>query len=190
MTPANPLFLLINGIARGTPVWVWGLLAALVVLGLTQARARTAGLSRVLATPVAMTALSVYGMVSAFGGRGLLLPVLAAWLGAAGLVVALLWRSAPRTGTHYEATTRRFFLPGSFVPLVLILGIFMTKYAVGVALALQPALARDAGFALLVTALYGVFNGLFAARTASLWRLSRRVGQVAVLAPNPAALAA
>ena len=39
--------------------------------------------------------------------------------------------------------------------------------------ALQPALAREAGFALKVAALYGAFSGLFALRAARLWRLAR-----------------
>jgi len=43
-----------------------------------------------------------------------------------------------------------------------------------VELALQPALARDSGFALQIAALYGVFNGLFAARSLRLWKLVQR----------------
>ena len=52
--------------------------------------------------------------------------------------------------------------------------IFLTKYFVGVELALQPAQARDGGFALQIAALYGVFNGLFAARALRLWKLVPR----------------
>ena len=54
------------------------------------------------------------------------------------------------------------------------LGIFLTKYIVGVELALQPALEHDTGVALQVAVLYGVFNGVFTARAARLWRLARR----------------
>lgn len=70
------------------------------------------------------------------------------------------------------------------MPLALILGIFLTKYLVGVELALQPALARDSDFALQIAALYGVFNGLFAAlRALRLWKLVQRS---APLATSPA----
>jgi hypothetical protein len=65
-------------------------------------------------------------------------------------------------------------MPGSVVPLLLILGIFMTKWLVGVQLAIVPRLAADVGFALPVAALYGVFTGLFAGRAARLWRLALR----------------
>ena len=69
------------------------------------------------------------------------------------------------------------------MPLALILGIFLTKYFVGVELAMQPTLARDGSFALQIAVLYGVFNGLFAARALRLWRLAR---QNAPMAATPA----
>lgn len=54
------------------------------------------------------------------------------------------------------------------------LGVLLAKCIVGVELALQPALAHDTGVALQVAVLYGVFNGVFAARAARLWRLAQR----------------
>ena len=75
------------------------------------------------------------------------------------------------------------------MPLGLILGIFLTKYFVGVELALQPALARDSSFALQIALLYGVFNGLFAARALRLWRLVRRSASFAATPPASSASA-
>lgn len=166
----------VGSILKNTPYWVWGLLAVLVWLGSTQLRDRTVGVPRAAIMPIAMTAFSMYGVASAFGGSGHALAVAGAWLAAA-LAVACaglkLWPAAPR-GTSYAAGSRSFFVPGSTVPLALIVGIFLTKYLVGVELALQPGLARDPGFAVPVAALYGVFNGFFAARSLRLWRLVRR----------------
>ena len=48
----------------------------------------------------------------------------------------------------------------------------LTKYGVGVELAMQPRLVTDSGFVLPVAAAYGVFNGLFTGRAARLWRLA------------------
>lgn len=169
-------------IVRQTPVWVWGLLAALLALGLGQLRAREAGLARVLLMPLGMAAYSVYGLASAFGGHPA--GTLGAWLLAA-LVVAgasLFWRAHAPTGVRYYAGEARFHLPGSGMPLLLILGIFFTKYIVGVELALQPALARDTAFTLQVAALYGLFNGVFLARATRLWRLTRSGAPTPVLA--------
>lgn len=161
-------------IVRQTPLWVWGLLAALLALGLGQLRPREAGLPRVLLMPLGMAAFSVYGLASAFGTHPA--GTLGAWLLAALLVAgaSLLWSLQAPAGVRYYAGEARFHLPGSGVPLLLILGIFFTKYIVGVELALQPALVRDSAFTLQVAALYGVFNGIFLARAARLWRLTRQ----------------
>ena len=97
--------------------------------------------------------------------------------------VALWFQPTAPRGTLYAGSSRSFYIPGSAMPLALILGIFLTKYFVGVELALQPALARDNGFAVQIAILYGVFNGLFAARSLRLWRLTR---QNAPLSASPA----
>jgi hypothetical protein len=162
-------------IIQNTPFWVWALLTGLLGLGGSQIFDRQVSLVRAMVMPVAMTGLSVYGLVSAFGASGPAGAVLGAWLLAAALIAALaLWfqPTAPK-GTHYAGSSRSFYIPGSAMPLVLILGIFLTKYFVGVELAMQPALARDGGFALQIAVLYGVFNGLFAARSWRLLRLAR-----------------
>lgn len=157
-------------IARNTPTWVWGLLAALMAVGLSQLRDRSASLLRVSIVPVGMTAFSAWGLVSAFGGSPHLAPMLAVWLGSAAVVLAAM---APgRSTARYDAATRTYALPGSVVPLLLIMGIFLTKYGVGVELAMQPQLVADSSFVLPVAAAYGVFNGLFTGRAARLWRLA------------------
>ena len=158
-------------ILANTPMWVWALLAALLVLGFSQTRQRETGLPRVVILPVAMTALSVSGIVSAFGATP---AVLGAWLAAALIVATLVLQRAVPAGTAYDAATRQFTLPGSWMPMLLILGIFLTKYAVGAATAMQPLLKLEPLFALGVTTLYGIFSGLFAGRTLRLIRLALR----------------
>lgn len=164
---------MLASIVRHTPPWVWGLLAALLALGASQMREREAGLPRVLLMPLGMAAFSVAGLASAFGAHPA--GTLGAWLLAALLVAGagLLWRAQAPAGVRYYAGEGRFLLPGSAVPLLLVLGIFLTKYIVGVELALQPALAHDTAFTLQVATLYGLFNGMFLARAARLWRLTR-----------------
>ncbi|MGE0333380.1 MAG: DUF6622 family protein [Ramlibacter sp.] len=158
-------------IAINTPVWVWGLLAALVVLGLSQARDRSVGLTRTMVLPLGMGVFSLSGLVTGLGASP---TVLGTWLVAAAVALAaVLVRPLP-AGVRYDAASRSFALPGSWVPLVLILGIFSIKYATGVALAMQPALRADAAFALAVAAASGLFSGIFAGRTLRLLRLARR----------------
>ncbi|MEP6825570.1 MAG: DUF6622 family protein [Ramlibacter sp.] len=159
-------------ILKNTPTWVWGLLVALTWLGLSQLRDRSASVARVTIMPVAMTAFSIWGTFSAFGGSPQFSAVLLSWFSAAAVVAALT--ASTRAPATYDAAARSFFLQGSWVPLVLILGIFLTKYVVGVELAMQPQQARDGQFTLVVGTLYGVFNGLFAGRAIRLWRLAMK----------------
>lgn len=162
-------------IVQHTPSWVWMVLAALIWLGTSQFFARSVGLRRVLLMPIAMAVFSVWGISSTFGGAPQVAGVLAAWLAAVCAVAALsLWlRRSPREGARYEATGQRFHLPGSAWPMLLIVGIFLVKWAVGVELFLQPPLAHDSQFALQIALVYGAFTGVFAARTGRLLRLTR-----------------
>jgi hypothetical protein len=162
----------IGSILRSTPAWVWGLLTALVVLGSTQLRDRSASLLRVSIMPVAMTVFSLWGAVSAFGGSSMLAQLLGIWAAAAAISyapVALL-----RVDAKYDAATRTYALQGSAVPLLLIVSIFLVKYGVGVELAMAPGRVQDAQFVSTVAAVYGMFSGIFIGRAARLWRLAPR----------------
>ena len=168
-------------ILANTPRWVFVLFAALLWLGLSQLLTRRVGLSRITGLAIGMSAFSLYGTVSAFAGVPM---ALLAWLAGAAAVFALLAGRAAPLGTRFDAATRRFTVPGSAVPLALMMGIFFTKYAVGVALGMHLAQANDVSFALPVSTLYGAFSGVFAARAARLWRLA--MAQERQLLANPA----
>ncbi|MBS0466113.1 MAG: hypothetical protein JSS31_03360 [Proteobacteria bacterium] len=155
----------IADIVRGTPAWVGALLAALIALGLSSARARRVAPARLVLLPLAMLGLALWGLQSAFGASGHLPALLALWLACFAAVALIGRRSVAPAGTAYDAVSGQFHLPGSWAPLGLILAVFSMKYLVGVQLALEPALARQLGFALAITALYGLLSGLFAVRT-------------------------
>ena len=154
-----------------TPRWVFVLFAGLLWLGGRQLLAGTVGLARITLMPLAMTGLAVYGVVSAFGDAPL---ALACWGGAALAMAALLLQRPPPAGTRYDAAQRRFHLPGSAVPLALMMGIFFTKYMVAVALAMQPALSHQPAMSIGLPLLYGAFSGAFTGRALRLWKLAIR----------------
>jgi hypothetical protein len=166
---------MLHQIFSNTPRWVWVLLLALLWIGCKQAVTRTASLQRITVMPVAMAALSLLGTVSVFGAVP---SVLLVWLGAAAIAGTLVLQRPLPQATRYHPLERRFTIPGSWMPLVLIMGLFLTKYVVGAATSMHPALAQNANFSLCFGALYGAFSGLFLARAARLWRLA--------LASNPA----
>jgi hypothetical protein len=167
----------VGRVLAGTPSWVWGLLAGLVVLGGLQTRDRTAGLARIVTLPLALMAFSLWGLVSAFGAAP---GGIAAWLVAAAIVVFGFSRLDAPQGTSYDAATRRFHLRGSWVPMLLILGIFFTRYVVNVGIAIHPELKAHGDFAFAVAALYGALSGIFAGRTL---RLARMAASPAALVP-------
>lgn len=162
------------------PLWVWPLLVALVVLGLSQTRQRQVSLARVTILPVAMAGFSVWGTVSSFGATP---AVIGLWSAAMLTVLFILFQGGPPRQATYDAATRRFNLPGSWVPMLLILGIFLTRFSVGAALAVQPVLKYEVPFILTATLVYGIFSGLFAGRAARLLRLATRPAQQ--LSPSP-----
>jgi len=166
-------------ILQHTPAWVFGLFAVLLAFGSRQLLPTQAGLRRLTVMPVAMAGLSAFGMVSAFGSQP---AALAAWAGTAATALWLVMQRPTPAGVRYDGTRMRFTLPGTAVPLVLMMGIFFTKYAVAVQMALHPQLARQAGFALVVSTLYGAFAGVFLGRSLRLWKLALRSADAASLA--------
>ncbi len=167
---------MIGPILTQTPTWVWVLLAGLLWLGIGMLKGRTIRTSRAAIMPVVMTGLSLWGTISAFSQSALLGYVLLAWAVAAVVLAAAVGRMPAPAGTGYDAQARTFTVPGSWVPLALILGLFLVKYVVGVETSMQPALAHDGGYSLTYGAIYGVFSGIFTGRAIRLGRLARRVG--------------
>jgi hypothetical protein len=163
---------MIGAVLKGTPTWVWTMVAALIALGFSQARDRTASLARIVVMPLAMMVFGIWGTVSAFGSSAMFGYVMLVWMLVAAVALASVGIMEPPKGSTYDAASRTFSLPGSWVPMLLIAGIFLTKYVVGVDLAMQPGLARDGQYTLIVGALYGLFSGVFAGRTLRLLRLA------------------
>lgn len=165
---------MISRILANTPGWVWGLLLSLFLLGLSQIRPRRLTPQQLLILPLIMSLLSLLGSVSSFG----LAPILiAAWIVVAAAIAFGLSRTRSPRGSAWDAGAGRFLLPGSWLPLALILAIFILKYALNVVLAIDPDLAREHAIALGIAVLYGALAGVFLGRTWRLWRLQ--------LAPEP-----
>jgi len=152
-----------------TPVWVWALLALLLWLGIKQSRPGQPSLLRITVVPLVLTSLSLSGTVSAFGSAP---AVMLTWLAAAAVLAMVVLLSPLPDVTRFDAHTRTFQVPGSWVPLALMVGIFASKYVVGVALNLHPELSHETTFTLGFSALNGAFSGVFAARAIRLWRLA------------------
>jgi hypothetical protein len=156
-------------IVQQTPAWVWGLLAALTAFGLSQTRDREVSLVRITVLPLVLMALSASGVLTAFGHS----PVaFGGWGAGIGAALVFARNAVAVRGASWSGQTATLHVPGSWLPLALLLGLFATKYFVGASLALNPAQATDTLFAGLCGLAYGSFAGLFLARSMSLRSLA------------------
>ena len=152
-------------ILQHTPSWVFILFFALLILGVWQSRDRVVSRSRLFLLPLVMTLFSVHSLQNAFGT---VWSNIAVWI--AGIAVSFLlgmFLGTPKK-VSYSAETNAFFVPGSWIPLILILGIFIIKYAVGIILGMNMPIGNAPVFINAVCLLFGVFSGAFLSRAISI----------------------
>jgi hypothetical protein len=161
---------MIVNILEHTPTWVWILFAGLLVLGLSQTLTREVSKTRATILPLIMVALSLSGVLSAFSQ----VPIaLAGWVVGVVLTLRFLAPLVGVRGAFWLPETNRFRVQGSWIPVTLIVGVFLTRYVAGAAIAIHPPLAANTTFALVLSLFYGLFAGLFWGRARSLRLLSR-----------------
>lgn len=161
-------------ILKHTPAWVFVLFVALLHLGYIQSKTRSVTKSRLAVLPLAMVGLSLYGVISAFGANVI---GVASWTIAMALAVLVNTFLRQPQGVVYVSTAKAFVIPGSWLPLGLMMAIFFIKYAVAVALVRvpAPALRESVTFIALTALAYGFLSGIFFARTLYTWRSAQRV---------------
>jgi hypothetical protein len=157
-------------VLQRTPLWVWPLFLALVWLGVLQSRPRELSRTRLFVLPAVMIGLSLLSVGSTFGGA----PVsLAAWGGGIALAVLVYRLTGRPAGVVYSPASRTYSVPGSWLPLTLMMAIFFSRYAISVTLAIQPLLREAAAFAGGVSLLSGLASGIFFARARRILRADR-----------------
>jgi hypothetical protein len=153
----SPETIMLHQILTRTPIYVWAILAFLILRGVLAMRTREIALNKLFIIPIVMLMLSLQDIAAKFGMSGL--PVIM-WTLAAGATTALMWQfCAPRVTP--AATPGRVIVRGSKLPLALLLAIFVTKYVATIVVAVQPHLRHDTLFMVAICALFGVFNGYF-----------------------------
>jgi hypothetical protein len=149
-----------------TPAWVWLVFVALAILGYQQTRERLVSTARLFILPAVFIVLAIYGIASAFGlsflalvvwGMGFILP----------LAFAITFLSPKGVSV---VPSGHFRIPGSWLPLTLMMAIFSIKYLLGVVSARHlPAIANP-WFVWTVSFSLGVLSGVFFARNVGIWR--------------------
>jgi hypothetical protein len=141
------------------------LFLALVFVGYRQSLPRTVKPSTLVAIALAMLGLSLYGVVEAFGPEPLaLLP----WACGYALAVAVGAGYFASLGITAVGTSVR--IPGSWVPLMLLLALFAAKFGLGFAAGVRSPLLDDAGFIAVISGVLGALSGGFGARAVAAHR--------------------
>ena len=154
---------MLQQIISHTPLYVWALLAFLISRGTAALRQHERSLRGLAIIPIVMTGLSLQGIANSFGETGLAYPV---WFASAGVSALACWVLYDTSSIVADPARGVVIVRGSWLPLALMLAIFCTKYAVGVTLAMQPALRANLGFVAGICAVYGIFSGMFIGRLA------------------------
>ena len=163
-------------IVTHTPPAVWAVLAVLILVGWRQTRTQTMSAGRVWLVPLVVGAASLLGALRGFAGAGELLTG-ACW--AAGAALGFVSNRALDLPRRVSANPDgSFTLGGSIAPLLLFVGVFLVRYVVNVALAIQPSLAGNPEAAAAAAIAYGLTAGLLAARSRKIWTTRRDAGEM------------
>ncbi|MBQ0957970.1 hypothetical protein KAK06_03265 [Ideonella sp. 4Y11] len=144
------------------PYWVFAILVGLVILGLLQARPSRASRGKVLTMPLVITLVSLSAIVQLFGWN---LAALAAWGLGLSLLVAKRRLISFSAQASFSASQEVFLIPGSWLPLALLMGLFALRFFATGSLVRHPELAEQLSYAALIGLGFGVFAGAFVARS-------------------------
>jgi hypothetical protein len=161
---------MLTTILTHTPLWVWGIFAFLLYRGILASQDRNLNISRIYILPLVMLALAVQGMAHGFADADWL-PI---WGSAVLLSAALAYRLTPTDSIQVLPEPDMLRERGSWVPMIIMMAIFVTKYVVGASLGLHPELADNTVFVAIVCALYGTFNGMYLGKMLATLALYRR----------------
>jgi uncharacterized SAM-binding protein YcdF (DUF218 family) len=154
------------GILVNTPLWVFALLAVLIWLGCMALRPRSQPLARILIMPAVFFLMGLSRL--ALGGRTI--DLLLAWAVSAALFAAIALYTGPRSVT-VDGETGRILTPGSVVPLIRNLAVFLLQYGVAVVTAMK--LDASGEVAIAGQAVSGACAGYFLGWTIALLRAYR-----------------
>lgn len=150
------------------PAWVPAVLLGLLALGWRLSRTRTVRPAALAAIALAMFAFSLFGVASAFGVDPVALLVWVAAYAAAAIGGARL--VSPAGMARVGALVR---VPGSWLPMALLVGIFAAKFVLGFAAGVRSPVLHDPVFVLAMSAALGLLSGGFGARAMAVHRFAR-----------------
>jgi len=144
---------------------------SLLCLGVAHSRVRTLNVISIFIMPIVMTSISLLGIIVFFGAVPLYLAVWSAGLMSCLLVVNY---AVPRE-VNIEPTDQSITVAGSWLPITLMVVIFILKYQMYSMVLNQDEMIESLRFIIGVCLLYGLFCGVFIARCLGLLRAIKQV---------------
>jgi vacuolar-type H+-ATPase subunit I/STV1 len=150
-----PVLTLIGIILSNTPVWVFAILGLLVWLGVQALKPRTLSLGRVVLVPVGFI---IWGLSNLFSGP--LPPVELLEIRGLAVLIALgvAWAIPARRGVTIDRVNNTLHVPGSPIPLIRNVALFLTKYVLAVTVAMTGG---DPTPRFIDAAISGLISGYF-----------------------------
>ena len=146
-----------------TPPWVFALLALLIWQGCMALRPRSQPLARMLIIPAVFFLMGLSRLV--LGGRSI--DLVSVWIVGAAVFAGLALYAGPRSVT-VDGATGHILSPGSVIPLVRNITVFVLQYAVAVVTAMKLQAAWEVAMA--GQAVSGACAGYFLGWTIALLR--------------------
>lgn len=139
------MFEAILSILTGTPWWVFVIFGYVLFIGLKATRPHTVPLMRLFILPIIFNIWSLVNFITSTYA-----PVfqLALWLGMLLLGLAIGYFIHSKRTIVVDHTAMTVHLPGSWIPLILIMSIFIVKYYFGYACSTASSQAECAAYRL------------------------------------------
>ena len=147
--------------ATQTPWWVYVLFIYLVQRGISASKSQVVSIKKLTILPVVFIALSIHTLMTAFHVNTAAILV---WFASIAVGSAIGWLLVCRHQFKVDRKKLLIQLPGSWVTLILILAIFVSKYYFSYQIGSDPALENQTGFEFSMLAISGICTGLFIGR--------------------------
>lgn len=155
----------------GTPWWVYVLVIYFVKVGFDATKTRTVPFKTLFILPIVFTGLSIETLISSVEINYI---TLSAYFIALAIGASVGWILVRNQNFKIDKKRSLIQLPGSWLPLGIILGVFSAKYYFGYSLAVHPEKANDLSFAIMMLGVSGACTGLFIGRLACYISRKRR----------------
>ncbi len=149
---------MLQSILSHTPGYVWVILGFLLYRGITASATRERDFKNVFIIPVLMLGLSLQGIDHSVGLHSMA-PWF--WLGGAAIATSLVLKFSDARAVTAHPQRGSITVRASWLPLAMMLAVFVCKYVVAVSLATHPQYSSATGFMVIVCAAYGLVNGVF-----------------------------